>query len=364
VTDEPPPAADATAAASGPRPAAAHHGGQAVPGGVMMRGPDRWAVAVRRPSGDVWLECHAVAAAGRPPGWRRVPLLRGSAALAESWRTGMRALGIAATQSVGAREREGVGTPSPGSSALVAAALFVGVFLVLPVSVTAGLDVVAGGALGTGVGFHLVEAALRIGVLLGYLVGVARVAEVRRLFRYHGAEHQTIAAWEAGEVLEPAAVARYATEHVRCGTNFLALAMLLAGVVFTAVGVLVPPLDGRGIVGVIVVQVVVRVLLLPVVAGLAYEGLRLGAAAGDHPLVRAAMRPGLWLQRITTAEPSADQVEVAIRAFEAVAPTSELAGRAPRTLTSPVTLAPRGLAVALTHATIRERGETAPLDGT
>jgi uncharacterized protein YqhQ len=364
VTDEPPSAADATDHAPGPRPAAAPHGGQAVPEGVMMRGAERWAVAVRRPAGDVWLECHPVGAAGGRPGWRRVPLLRGSAALAESWRTGMRALGIAAAQSVGARDDEGGATPSAGSSALVAAGLFVAVFLVLPVSVTAGLDVVTGGALGTGVGFHLVEAALRIVVLLGYLLGVSRIAEVRRLFRYHGAEHQTIAAWEDGEVLEPAVVARYATEHVRCGTNFLALAMLLAGVVFTAVGVLLPPLDGLGIAGVIVMQVLVRVLMLPVVAGLAYEGLRLGAASGDHPLVGWAMRPGLWLQRITTAEPSRDQIEVAIRAFEAVAPASEIAARAPRTLTSPVTLAHRGLAVALTHATILEHDGAAPADGT
>jgi uncharacterized protein YqhQ len=364
VTDEPSSVADATDHAPGPRPAASHHGGQAVPEGVMMRGPDRWAVAVRRPNGDVWLECHPVGAAGGRSGWRRLPLLRGTATLTESWRTGMQALGIATAQAMGARDAEDVATPSAAGSALVAASLLLGVFLVLPVSVTAGIDVVTDGALGTGVGFHLVEAALRIVVLLGYLLGVARTAEVRRLFRYHGAEHQTVAAWEDGEVLEPAAVARYATAHVRCGTNFIALAMLVAVVVFTTVGVLLPPLDGFGIAGVVAVQVLVRVLLLPVVAGVAYETLRLGAAAGDHPLVGWAMRPGLWLQRITTAEPSADQIEVAIRAFEAVAPASELAARAPRTLASPVMLAPCGLAVALTHATIRGRDEPAPADGT
>jgi uncharacterized protein YqhQ len=183
------------------------------------------------------------------------------------------------------------------------------------------------------------------------------------VFEYHGAEHKTIAAWEHGEVLEPANVDRYSTLHVRCGTNFLILVMLLAVVIYTAGGLLVPPPEGIAWWGAVLYHVVLRIVLLPVVAGAAYEGLRLGAAKGDNVLVRAIMKPGLWLQLITTKPPDADQIEVAIRSFEAVVPAESRTGRVPTTLDSPVLLAHDSLPVTLEAADLRVAGpdgEVAP----
>ena len=154
-------------------------------------------------------------------------------------------------------------------------------------------------------------------------------------------------------MLEPERVDRYSTLHVRCGTNFLILVMLLSIFVYTAGGLLVPPPEGIAWYSAVLYHVVLRIVLLPVVAGLAYEGLRLGAAKGDNPLVRAIMKPGLWLQLITTKQPDQDQIEVAIRSFEAVVPSQHRAGRVPHTLDSVVTLARHSLPVVLESADMR-----------
>ncbi len=180
---------------------------------------------------------------------------------------------------------------------------------------------------------------MRILIFLGYLSAISLVADIRRVFQYHGAEHKTIAAWEHGEVLEPTTVDRYSTLHVRCGTNFLIMVMLLALVVYTVVGTIVPAPDG-GVLVAIGYHVALRIVLLPVIAGLAYEGLRLGAARGDNPVVAALMKPGLWLQMITTKPPTTDQIEVAIRAFEAVVPDEHLVGRVAPGLPSRVVTGP------------------------
>jgi uncharacterized protein YqhQ len=353
--------AETTGPTLDPVEAAPHYyGGQAVLEGVMMRGADRWAVAVRRPDGDIWLECHHVSDVATRRPWLKRPLVRGCYALVDSLSIGIRALGIAATQALEDEEREGGNSAAVGVSLLLAAVLFVGIFILLPSAGTKGVDVLVGGVLGDGVWFHLVESVVRIAIFLGYLSAISLLPEIRRVFQYHGAEHKTIAAWEHGEVLEPANVDRYSTLHVRCGTNFLILVMLLAMVVYTVGGVLVPPPDGLGFVGGVVYHVLLRVVLLPVVAGLAYEGLRLGAAHGDRLVVRALMKPGLWLQLITTKPPFPDQIEVAIRSFEAVVPPEERVGRVPQSLDSVVTLARDGLAVQLTDARTRVDGDPLP----
>jgi uncharacterized protein YqhQ len=168
------------------------------------------------------------------------------------------------------------------------------------------------------------------------------ISDIRRTFAYHWAEHQTIAAWEHGDVLEPAVISGYSTKHVRCGTNFLVMVMLIAIVVYSVAGALLPP-PSEGIVAGIVYHVLLRVALLPLVAGLAYEGLRLGAGR-DNWFVRALMKPGIWLQYITTRPSDPQMVEVAIRAFEAVAPADQLQGRVPSALPSPVAWGPDDLA--------------------
>ena len=309
-----------------------YYGGQAVVEGVMMRGVRTWAVAVRRPSGEIYLERHPVSDfPDRHPLFRK-PLFRGMFALVDAMTIGTRALTISANQSV--EEDQQLSGKAMGGSMAVALLLFVGVFIVLPnLALTA-----AQGPLGSGLLYHIIEGVVRMGIFLLYLAGISLIADIRRVFQYHGAEHKTIAAWEHHEVLEPGVVDKYSTLHVRCGTNFLLMVMLIAIITYSIGGALVPAPEGAWyVVG--LYHVALRVVLLPVVAGLAYEGLRLGAGK-DNIVVRGLMKPGLWLQMITTKPPTDDQIEVAIRAFEAVVPTPTLDGRTHSELPSAIVWGP------------------------
>ena len=310
----------------------AYYGGQAVIEGVMMRGSDVWAVAVRRPSGEIYLERHHTSDfPRRRPIWQK-PVLRGMFALVDALRVGTRALTISANESVD--EDEQLSSGEFGGSMLLAALVFIGVFVVLP---NLGLAPVRG-VVGDGLVYHLIEGVIRVAIFLGYLMAIAAVGDIRRVFAYHGAEHQTIAAWEHGERLDPATVGRHSTLHVRCGTNFLIMVMLIAIVVYSVAGSLLPA-PSEGVLAGIAYHVLLRIALLPLVAGLAYEGLRLGAGR-DNWLVRAMMKPGLWLQHITTKPSDPRMVEVAIRAFEAVAPAGQVVGRLPADLPSPLVWGP------------------------
>ena len=328
-----------------------YYGGQAVIEGVMMRGADRWAVAVRRPAGDVWLECHPTSTLPQEKPWLKWPMIRGCYALVDSLAIGMKALGISGTQALEEDEEE-LGGAGMAATMVLAGALFVGLFIFLPSAGTKGIDALIGNVMGDGIWFHIVESVMRIAIFLAYLWSLSLAADIRRVFEYHGAEHKTIAAWEHGEVLEPENVDKYSTLHVRCGTNFLILVMLIAIVVYTVGGLLVPPPEDITWWGAVIYHVLLRVILLPVVAGLAYEQLRLGAAKGGNLLVRAATKPGLWLQLITTKQPDRDQIEVAIRAFEAVVPPEHRTGRVPTTLNTPITVAHDSLEVSLESAEV------------
>lgn len=297
-----------------------------------MRGASTWAVAVRRPSGEIYLERHAVSDFPKRHPLFAKPMFRGMFGLVDAMAIGTRALTISANQSVDDDEQLSGG--QLGGSLAVALLMFVGVFIVLP---NVGLAF-AGRAIGDGLVYHVVEGVVRMGIFLGYLALISLMADIRRVFSYHGAEHKTIAAWEHDQPLEPSAVQPHSTLHVRCGTNFLLMVMLIAIVVYSVAGALVPAPQGAGVLVVAGYHILLRVLLLPVVAGVAYEGLRLGAGR-DGLLVRALMKPGLWLQKITTKPPTDDQVEVAIRAFEAVVPSAALAGRTVA-LPSPVVWGP------------------------
>ncbi|MGH2829387.1 MAG: DUF1385 domain-containing protein [Actinomycetota bacterium] len=289
------------------------YGGQAVLEGVMMRGASSWAIAVRRPSQEIYIERNPVKGlAGKYPLFRR-PLFRGVAALGEAMTIGVRALSISANQSL---EEEEKLTPRQMAFSLALAFLFfVGVFIVLP---TIGTGIFRKRGSGNLVS-NLIEGGVRMGIFLAYLIGISFIKDIRRVFMYHGAEHKTIAAYEAGESeLNPEAVDKYSTLHVRCGTNFLIMVMLLTIVIYSLLGY--PVWYWR---------VVQRVGLIPVIAGISYEGLRLGANHTDNRIVRAMMKPGLWLQMITTKPPTPDQIEVAIRSFEAVLPEAERGRVAP-----------------------------------
>jgi uncharacterized protein YqhQ len=289
------------------------YGGQAVLEGVMMRGKDTWALAVRRPSQEIYVECNPVKGlAAKYPAFRK-PFLRGVAALGEAMSIGVRALTISANEAL--EEEEKLTSRQMGMSMAFAFVAFAVIFIMLPA---------------IGVNFlhkkqstsptivrNLIEGGVRLGIFLGYLIAISFLKDIRRVFMYHGAEHKTIAAYEAGEpVLEPRAVDKYSTLHVRCGTNFLIIVMLLTIVVFTVLDIILgrPPLWAR---------LIERILAIPLIAGISYEGLRLGANKGQNIIVRALMKPGLWLQMITTKPPTEDQIEVAIRSFQAVLPPEE-----------------------------------------
>jgi uncharacterized protein YqhQ len=317
-----------------------YYGGQAVIEGVMMRGAHCWSVAVRRPSEDIYVETHDVSDLPRRYPILTKPMVRGVYALGDSLSIGMRALNVSARESLD-DEEEAIGSGAMGASMALALLVFVGIFIFLP---SAGVKAIDSGlfssSLGDGALFHLVESLVRILIFLAYLWAISLVADIRRVFQYHGAEHKTIAAWEHGEVLEPEAVDQYSTLHVRCGTNFLIMVMLLALVVYTVAGTIVPAPEGGFLIAV-GYHVALRVVLLPVIAGLAYEGLRLGAGHHGNWFVDMLMKPGLWLQLITTKQPTPDQIEVAIRAFEAVVPDEHLAGRVAHDLPSTVVLGPQ-----------------------
>lgn len=296
------------------------YGGQAVLEGVMMRGPKSWAIAVRRPSQEIYVEHNPVKGlASKNKIWTK-PLFRGVAALGEAMTIGVRALSISANQSL---EDEEQLTPRQMAFSLALAFLFfIGVFIVLP---TIGVGFLRRKTSGQPLLSNLIEGGVRLGIFLGYLTAISFIKDIRRVFMYHGAEHKTIAAHEAGEPqLEPEIVDKYSTLHVRCGTNFLIMVMLLTIVVYSFLGYPVWWL-----------RIIERVGLIPVIAGISYEGLRLGANHLDNRLVRAMMKPGIWLQKITTKPPTRDQIEVAIRAFEAVLPREEAARLVPA-LPSPI----------------------------
>jgi uncharacterized protein YqhQ len=287
----------------------------------MMRGARMWALAVRRPSGEIYLERHRVNDAAERHRVLRLPLVRGVWALGDALAIGMRALTTSANQSIDDSEEQ-LSKRETAISLTLAVAFFLAVFIFLP---NAGLAWLLQG-LDNEVVYHVIEGFVRVGIFLGYLAAISAMSDIKRVFAYHGGEHKTIAAWEHGEALEPSRVQPYSTLHVRCGTNFLLLLVITAIFVYTVVGSIVPPPEGVGTMGYAIYHIVLRIVLLPVVAGVAYEGLRLGAGT-SATLTRLAMKPGLWLQKITTRPPDDAMVEVAIRAFQAVVPADDLAPR-------------------------------------
>jgi len=278
-----------------------YYGGQALLEGVMMRGRDHWAVAVRRPTGDLHLEGHEINSIAKRVPILRKPGLRGIIALGQALAIGVKALTISANQS--AKDDEKLTPRQMALSMTFALVIFIGVFVVFPAFVSSYVrDRVPHGVL-----VNVGEGIFRVGLFLGYLALIGRMKEIRRVFQYHGAEHKTIAAYEHGAPLEPASVDRFSTLHVRCGTNFLLIVMILTIFVYSLFGS--PTLGWR---------IGSRILAIPLIAGLAFELLRLGARYTRNPVMRALMAPGLWLQKITTKPPTDDQIEVAIAAFDEV----------------------------------------------
>jgi uncharacterized protein YqhQ len=285
------------------RPAKDHlYGGQAVIEGVMMRGADHWAVAVRRPSGDIHLESHPIdSVVKRIPALGK-PFLRGIIVLGQSMAIGMKALQVGARES--SEEEEQLSSGQMGVSLAIAIVLFIGVFILAPTVLFSWFQhrVDSDGVL-----TNVLEGLFRVGIFVGYLFLIGRTKEIHRVFEYHGAEHKTIAAYEHDEPLVPERVDRFSTVHVRCGTNFLIIVMIVTIFVFTLFGT--PGIAWR---------IGSRLIAIPLIAGLSYEALRLGARYPDSTVMRVLMAPGKWLQKITTQPPDRGQIEVAIASFNEV----------------------------------------------
>jgi uncharacterized protein YqhQ len=279
-----------------------YYGGQAVIEGVMMRGKDLWAIAVRKPDGGIHVEAHDIDSVAKRVPFLAKPGLRGIIALGQALAIGVKALTISANQS--AEEKEKLTPRQMALSMTFAMILFIGLFIVLP----AFLSNLAKDRVPSGVVLNLGEGLFRVALFLGYLWLIGRMKEIRRVFQYHGAEHKTIAAYEHDDTwADPDRVDRYSTLHVRCGTNFLLIVMVLTIFVFALFGT--PGLAWR---------IGSRIIAIPLIAGLAYEALRLGAKYSRSRVMRTLMAPGLWLQKITTKPPDRDQIEVAITSFAEV----------------------------------------------
>ena len=277
------------------------YGGQAVLEGVMMRGRDHWAVAVRRPDQTIHIESHEIRSIGNRVKLLAKPGLRGVLALGQALSIGVRALTISANQSV--EEEEKLTSKQMGASMVLAFVVFAAVFVVGPF---VGFRFLRR-AVTSSVYRNLLEGVFRVGLFLAYLAVIGRMKEIRRVFEYHGAEHKTIAAYEHDDPLEPPAVDRYSTLHVRCGTNFLLIVMVLTIAIYSV-------FPARTLLW----GILSRLVAIPLIAGISYELLRLGARHHRSRIMRALMSPGLWLQKITTRPPDPAEIEVAIAAFREV----------------------------------------------
>jgi uncharacterized protein YqhQ len=280
-------------------------GGQAVLEGVMMRTPSNWAVAVRKPDGEIAQVGRVITSPMAKRRIYRLPVIRGVIALGESLAIGFRALAISANYAAQTDEEGEEDFELSRGQIIFAFAIAIGFALALfkvgPALITSRLDI------DTTQWFVVVEGLIRVGIFILYLVLISLLPDLRRLFQYHAAEHKAINAYEAGAELTPERVDRFSLIHPRCGTAFLLWVMVIAIFVFAFFG---QPAWYWLIAS--------RILMLPVIAGLAYELIRFAGKHQGNRVVMALLAPGLWLQRLTTRTPSLDQIEVSIRALEEV----------------------------------------------
>ncbi len=278
----------------------------------MMRGPRHWAVACRTPQGQIAHVARPIDPLMARHWALRLPIVRGVVALGESLSVGFRALSVSASYAA-QEEEEGdtepaeIGRWAPFFAFAVAIGFAVMLFKVGPALLADLLPISSGGW------FVLVEGLIRVSVFIAYLVLLSFIPSLRRVFQYHAAEHKAINAYEAGEELTPESAQRFSLIHPRCGTAFLLWVMVI--------GVFVFALFGRPAWYWLIIS---RIALLPVIAGIAYELIRFAGRHTGSKILMALLSPGLWLQRLTTREPTLDQLEVSIRALREVL---ELEGR-------------------------------------
>jgi uncharacterized protein YqhQ len=276
------------------------YGGQALIEGVLMRGRDAIAVALRAPDGRIVFATERLDSGVHARPWSKWPLIRGLVVLYETLIVGTRWL----VRSANVQASEDGVELGKGSIALMLGLTLVagvGIFFLLPLLLAS----ITASSAQNGVVQSLTEGLIRVAIFLGYLVVIGRSPDIRRVFQYHGAEHMTIHALEAGDPLTVTEVRKYPTAHQRCGTEFLVIVILLSIVAFSLVGRQEP-----------LVMIASRIILIPVIAAIGYEILKFGARHRANPIVKSLLAPGLLVQMITTKQPTDDMIEVAIVSME------------------------------------------------
>jgi uncharacterized protein YqhQ len=281
-------------------------GGQAVIEGVMMRSPNSMAVAVRRPNGEIVVKREKLDFFSEKKFFSKLPLIRGVINLLSALVLGMKALNFSANQSL--EEEQEVSSWTMGLTFTFALCFGIFLFFLIPLFLTKWLRFFIPTVSTSGILFNLVDGIIRLMIFLAYLWAISFFKEIRRIFQYHGAEHQSIFAFESGEALMADRVKGFSYLHPRCGTSFLLMVMVVSILVFA----LIPHHLSFGY------KVASRVVFIPLIAGLAYEIIRFADQKRESKGMQYLIKPGLWLQRLTAREPSEDQIEVALRALHEV----------------------------------------------
>ncbi len=280
------------------------YGGQAVLEGVMMRGQKAFAIAMRAPDGSIAIHTEKLANVYRS-GITKIPFLRGVILLWDALGLGMRALTISANTQTG--EDEKLEGPALYLTLGLSLAFGIGLFFLLPAGIGGWVEHLLAQTTSALWAGNLLEGLLRLLLLVGYIWGIGFMPDVKRVFMYHGAEHKTINAYEAGAELTPEVVTNYPIEHPRCGTAFLLTLVLLSILVFTALG----PMS-------IWLRLATRILFIPILAGVAVEYIRWTANNLGNPIVQLLIKPNLALQRLTTRTPDLEMLAVAIESFKSM----------------------------------------------
>lgn len=289
----------------------------------MMRSADRIATAVRKPDGEVLVKIQPYLPITRRIRYLGIPILRGAIAFFEMLIIGIRTLNFSADIAIVEAEKadkaakgEAPDTESKRTNlslaltALLALGLGVGIFFFLPLAI-AGLFGIDKNA----VGFNLLAGAVRLLMFVAYVWVISRFKEFQRIFQYHGAEHKSIYAYEMGETVSVENAARYTRFHPRCGTSFILIVALLAILIYAIADSIYALQTGHP--PALLTRFGIHFALLPLIAGTSYELLKLSGKTRDNAVTKILIAPGLWMQRLTTAEPSADQLEVAVIALQA-----------------------------------------------
>ncbi len=279
-----------------------YYGGQAVLEGVMMRGRRSWAVAVRAPDGKIVVKEEPLQGVVYGAGIRRIPFLRGMALLWETLNLGMQALMFSANVALSEEDVQ-MSKPMMAGTVLTSIAFAIGLFFVLPVLLVGFVD----RHIASSFASNIVEGVLRLVIFVGYLAVIGLMPDIKRVFAYHGAEHMTINGYEAGAYLYKSEMAGYTRAHPRCGTTFLFEVLVLSIFVFALLGR--PPM---------IVRLLSRIVLVPLIASISYEFLKVAASKYHHRVVQVALSPFLALQRLTTRQPDESMLEVALVALKRV----------------------------------------------